>query len=115
MKVGQLQILLEWHWIQIDRSKRGPADHKAFLTSEGRKLIDHRKKDFEFLFLMKNPEDFDMIHYMEPSNKEHIEYTNEKVKPETIIDYQNKIGKTMIGNDVKHVLGFIGKYKKVAI
>ena len=54
LKVGQLQTLLKSNWIGIDRSKRGPANHKAFLTREGRRLIDEREKDFEFLFLMKN-------------------------------------------------------------
>lgn len=54
LKVHQLQTLLESYWIGIDRSKRGPANHKAFLTREGRKLVDERKKDFEFLFIMKN-------------------------------------------------------------
>ena len=53
LKVYQLQTLLESHWIAIDRSKRGPANHKAFLTPEGKKLVEERKKDFEFLFLMK--------------------------------------------------------------
>ena len=55
MKVGQLQILLKYHWIGIDCSKRRLANHKAFLTREGKKLVKERKKDFEFLFLMKNP------------------------------------------------------------
>ena len=32
LKVGQLQTLLEAHWIGIDHSKRGPVNHKAFLT-----------------------------------------------------------------------------------
>ena len=54
LKVGPFQTLLESHWIGIDSSKRGPANHKAFLTREGRKLVDEREKDFEFLFLMKN-------------------------------------------------------------
>ena len=54
LKVGQLQTLLESHWIGIDRSNRGPANHKAFLTREGKKLVEERKKDFDFLFLMKN-------------------------------------------------------------
>ena len=58
MKVGQLQTLLESHWIRINRSKRGPANHKAFLTREARKLVDERKKDFEFLFLMKNTDSY---------------------------------------------------------
>lgn len=58
LKVGQLQTLLESHWIGIDRSKRGPANHKAFLTREGKKLVKERKKDFEFLFLLKNMDSY---------------------------------------------------------
>ena len=53
LKVEQLGTLLEEGWISIDRLKRGPANHKAFLTSEGKKIIKLRKRDFEFLFLMK--------------------------------------------------------------
>jgi integrase len=58
LKVGQLQTLLESHWIGIDSSKRGPANYKTFLTRKGKKLVDQRKKDFEFLFLMKNLESY---------------------------------------------------------
>ena len=58
LKVHQLKTLLESYWIGIDRSKRGPANHKAFLTREGRRLVDERKKDFEFLFLMKNSDSY---------------------------------------------------------
>ena len=58
LKVNQLETLLKLHWIGIDRSKRGPTSHKAFLTREGKKLIEERKKDFEFLFLLKKPESY---------------------------------------------------------
>jgi len=58
LKVNQLETLLKLHWIGIDRSKRGPTSHKAFLTREGKKLVEERKKDFEFLFLMKKPESY---------------------------------------------------------
>ena len=54
LKVGQLQTLLEAHWIGIDRSKRGPANHKAFLTREGKRVVEERRKDFNFLLLMKS-------------------------------------------------------------
>ena len=54
LKVGQLETLLEEGWISVDRLKRGPANHKAFLTREGKKLVKARKRDFEFLFLMKD-------------------------------------------------------------
>lgn len=40
LKIKDLQTLLELNWIAIDRSKRGPANHKAFLTSEGKKILN---------------------------------------------------------------------------
>lgn len=58
LKVNQLQTLLESHWIAIDRSKRGPSNHKAFLNREGKKLVKERKKDFEFLFLLKDKDSY---------------------------------------------------------
>ena len=54
LKLGQLETLLEEGWVSIGRVKKGPANHKAFLTGEGRKRVKDRKRDFEFLFLMKN-------------------------------------------------------------
>jgi hypothetical protein len=50
-----LKTLREESWIAINRSKRGPTNHKAFLTKEGKKIIQDRKKDFEFFFLIKEP------------------------------------------------------------
>ena len=58
LKVGQLKTLLEDGWVSIDRLKKGPGNHKAFLTGEGKKLIKARKKDFELLFLMKNKDSY---------------------------------------------------------
>ena len=58
LKVHQLQTLLEESWISIDRSKRGPTNHKAFLTKEGKQIIRDRKKDFQFIFLMKEPDSY---------------------------------------------------------
>jgi integrase len=55
IKVSQLKTLTEESWIAISRSKRGPTNHKAFLTKEGKKIIQDRKKDFEFIFLIKEP------------------------------------------------------------
>ena len=34
---------------------RDRTNHKAFLTKEGKKIIQDRKKDFEFIFLIKEP------------------------------------------------------------
>jgi len=39
LKVAQLETLLEKGWISIDRLKKDPANHKAFLTLEGKKLV----------------------------------------------------------------------------
>ena len=58
LKVYQLQTLVQEGWIAIDRSKRGPSNHKAFLTKEGKKLIKNRQKDFQFIFLMKEPDSY---------------------------------------------------------
>jgi integrase len=55
-KVSQLETLTEKGWIAIDRSKRGPSNHKAFLTKEGKKIIQDRQKDFQLISLMKEPD-----------------------------------------------------------
>lgn len=54
LKMVQIKTLFSECWIAIDRSKRGPASHKAFLTREGVKLIRDRGKDFEFLLNFKS-------------------------------------------------------------
>jgi len=56
LKVNQLKTLVEENWIAIDRSKRGPSNHKAFLTKEGKKIIQDRTKDFQFILLIKEPD-----------------------------------------------------------
>ncbi len=61
LKVGQLETLRKKHWISIDRLKKGPANHKAFLTSEGKKIVKARKRDFDFLFLMKEKDSYVFI------------------------------------------------------
>jgi integrase len=55
LKVNQLETLVEENWIAINRSKRGHSNHKAFLIKEGKKIIQDRKKDFQLIFLMKEP------------------------------------------------------------
>lgn len=82
LKVGQLQTLLEAHWIEIDRSKRGPANHKAFLTREGKKVVEERREDFNFLFLMKT-----MDSYVFTSELNH----NKMLSRETITRDVNRI------------------------
>lgn len=51
LKVCQLKTLFEENWITaIDRSKRGPSNHKAFLTKEGKKLCMTDKRIFNLFF-----------------------------------------------------------------
>ena len=52
LKVGQLETLLHEHWILIDLLKR--ANHKAFLTTEGKKIVQDRNQDFKYLLAMKD-------------------------------------------------------------
>ena len=82
LKVGQLETLLNEGWISIDRLKRGPANHKAFLTSEGKKLVKARKRDFEFLFLMKDKDSYVFTSDRKP---------NQKLRRETITMDVNKV------------------------
>lgn len=44
--------------IAINRSKRGPASDKAFLTTEGKGIVQNRRQDFEFVFLMKKSDSY---------------------------------------------------------
>ena len=54
LKMGQVQTLFLELWIAINKSKRGPSNHKAFLTREGTKLIQDRGKYFKFMFHFKD-------------------------------------------------------------
>ena len=56
LKVSQLEPLFKENWIAIDRSKRGPSSHKAFLTAEGKKIIHDQQKDFKLISLIKEPD-----------------------------------------------------------
>lgn len=80
--MGQLETLLAEGWISIDRLKRGPLNHKAFLTSEGKKIVQARKKDFDFLFLMKNKDSYVFTSDREP---------NQMLRRETITMNVNKV------------------------
>lgn len=82
LKVQQLQTLVQESWIEIDRSKRGPSNHKAFLTKEGKKIIQDRKKDFELIFLMK-----ELDAYLFTSESNHFK----KLRREAITRDVNKV------------------------
>ena len=82
IKVSDLTTLIQENWITIDRSKRGPSNHKAFLTKEGKKIIQNRKKDFELIFLMK-----ELDAYLFTSESNHFK----KLRREAITRDVNKV------------------------
>jgi len=55
-----------------------------------------------------------MNHYENLDREGGIEYLDTHVPSETIIEYQNEIGKAIILDDPIYVDGFVGKYKKHA-
>jgi len=67
LKMNQVESLFTNHWISIDRAKRGPANHKAFLTKEGSRIIRERRSDFELMQLFKKSDSY--IFTAENSNK----------------------------------------------
>ena len=58
LKMKQVESLFTKNWISIDRAKRGPANHKAFLTKEGSRIMKERRSDFEFLQLFKDSDSY---------------------------------------------------------
>lgn len=58
LRLSQVETLFTKGWISIDRVKRGPLNHKAFLTKEGKKLLKNRLKDFELVACFKNPDSY---------------------------------------------------------
>jgi integrase len=58
LKMKQVESLFTTHWIAIDRAKRGPANHKAFLTKEGSRIMQERRSDFELLLLFKDGDSY---------------------------------------------------------
>ena len=88
LKVNQLQTLIEENWIAIDRSKRGPSNHKAFLTKEGKKLIQDRQKDFQLIFLMKEPNSY--------------VYTSE-------VQHMKPLGRVVVTKDVNKIMRQVSK------
>ncbi len=58
LKMNQVESLFTNHWISIDRAKRGPANHKAFLTKEGSRIMRERRSDFEFMQLFKKSDSY---------------------------------------------------------
>jgi integrase len=53
LKMNQVGSLFTNHWISIDQAKRGPANHKPFLTKEGSRIMRERRSYFELIQLFK--------------------------------------------------------------
>lgn len=58
LKINQIDNLFANSWIAIDRVKRGPSSHKAFLTLKGRKIIRKRARDFEIILFSKENDSY---------------------------------------------------------
>lgn len=58
LRVYQMETLRKFHWIAITRSKRGPSNHKAFLTTEGKRIVSDREEDLRFLCMTKDPDSY---------------------------------------------------------
>jgi site-specific recombinase XerD len=58
IRVFDLKTLIKQGYIGIDRVKTGPANHRAYLSTQGKRILKQREKDFQLLFLMKADSDF---------------------------------------------------------
>lgn len=56
IKVSQLRTLTTESWIGINRSKDSPRNDKLSFRKEAKKIVQDRKKDCEFIFLLKDPD-----------------------------------------------------------
>lgn len=82
LRVHQLKTLLAEGWVKIDRSKRGPASHKAYLSKQGKQILKSRQKDFNLLYLFKDDNS-----YIFSSQLDH----NQHIRREQITKDINKI------------------------
>ena len=82
LKVSQLKTLLAENWIKIDRSKRGPVSHKAYLSKQGKQILKSRQKDFDLFYLFKEDKS-----YIFSSQLDH----NKQIRREQITKDINKI------------------------
>ena len=88
LKVHQLKTLLTEGWISIDRSKRGPASYKAYLSKQGKQILKYRQKDFDLLYLFKE-------------EKSYI-FTSQ-------LDHNKHIRREQITKDINKIMGLVSK------
>lgn len=95
-------------------------DNKPLLADKDRFIkVDHEQTKTHLHHAedlgINLPDDFDMNHYENLDREGRIDYANQNVPRETIIECQNEIGKALTEDNPTHVDGFIGKYKKMPI
>ena len=112
LKVRQLKTLFEENWIAIDRSKRGPSNHKAFLTKEGKKIMHDRQKDFQLIFLIKEPDS-----YLFTAESDHYKPLDRVVITRDVNKVMREVSNQLPGklNITSHSfrIGYITSYEKI--
>lgn len=78
LKTKQFIQLKSQNWIAIDRIKRGPSNHKAFLAPEGQQILKQRSQDIELLLMYKNKSD-DIFTYQNTHNKTIMDVTSQRI------------------------------------
>lgn len=75
LKVEEIRQLMKSSSICLDYSKQKLCNHSIFLTKEGKNLLKARKKDFDYIFLMRNPDSYIFTtdrNYDQPLSRETI-------------------------------------------
>ena len=82
LKVSQILSLLRKGFLAINRKKRGPVNHKAFLSIQGKKILNNIKEDIILLLKINTiylPDDNLKNYYIEPYNNLYL-FSNNKSK-----------------------------------
>lgn len=75
VQLKDIHTLTAEGWIAISRKKRGPANHKAFLSKKGKDVIAVYKRDLSLVIQAKNPDDFLFSpekNHSKPLSREHF-------------------------------------------
>lgn len=86
------------------------ADKDQFINVESNQTSTHLHHAEELGIQL--PKDFDMDHYKKLNREDRINYAKEMVPAETLLEYQNRIGKAMVDDNATFVTGFAGKNQK---
>jgi hypothetical protein len=84
---GEEKEIRKQAWANWKRlPKRDPSSYKAFLTKEGKKILQDRQKDFQLIFLMKESDS-----YIFTSESDH----SQMIRRETITKDVNQLTRTV--------------------